>query len=89
MEHLTEVGSRLYYTSEQNILLLIALLKKYNIRKVVASPGATNVTFVSSIQQDSFFEMYSCVDERSAGYMAVGFLLSKYSILGYFFVSIS
>lgn len=72
MEHLTEVGSRLYYTSEQNILLLIALLKKYNIRKVVASPGATNVTFVSSIQQDSFFEMYSCVDERSAGYMAVG-----------------
>ena len=72
MEHLTEVGSRLYYTSEQNILLLIALLKKYNIRKVVVSPGATNVTFVSSIQQDSFFEMYSCVDERSAGYMAVG-----------------
>lgn len=72
MEHLTDVGSRLYYTSEQNILLLIALLKKYNIRKVVASPGATNVTFVSSIQQDSFFEMYSCVDERSAGYMAVG-----------------
>lgn len=72
MGHLTEVGSRLYYTSEQNILLLIALLKKYNIRKVVASPGATNVTFVSSIQQDSFFEMYSCVDERSAGYMAVG-----------------
>lgn len=72
MEHLTEVGSRLYYTSEQNILLLIALLKKYNIRKVVASPGATNVTFVSSIQRDSFFEMYSCVDERSAGYMAVG-----------------
>lgn len=72
MEHLTEVCSRLYYTSEQNILLLIALLKKYNIRKVVASPGATNVTFVSSIQQDSFFEMYSCVDERSAGYMAVG-----------------
>ena len=72
MEHLTEVGSRLYYTSEQNILLLIALLKKYNIRKVVASPGATNVTFVSSIQQDSFFEIYSCVDERSAGYIAVG-----------------
>lgn len=61
-----------YYTSEKNILLLISLLKQYNIKKVVASPGATNVTFVSSIQQDSFFEMYSCVDERSAGYMAVG-----------------
>lgn len=61
-----------YYTSEKNILLLISLLKQYNIRKVVASPGATNVTFVSSIQRDSFFEVYSCVDERSAGYMAVG-----------------
>lgn len=27
---------------------------------------------MGSVQQDSFFEIYSCVDERSAAYMACG-----------------
>lgn len=61
-----------YYSSERNIQILISLLKHYNIKKVIVSPGATNVTFVASIQQDDFFEIYSCVDERSAAYMACG-----------------
>ncbi len=60
------------YTNEKNILYLIAALKKYNIKKVVASPGTTNLSFVASMQSDDYFEMYSCVDERSAAYMAVG-----------------
>ena len=60
------------YTNENNILQLISLLKAHNIRKVVASPGNTNITFVGSIQNDDFFEIYSCVDERSAAYMACG-----------------
>lgn len=51
---------------------MIALLKANGIRKIVASPGATNVTFVGSVQQDPFFEIYSCVDERSAAYVACG-----------------
>ena len=62
----------LHYTNERQILILIALLKVNGIRKIVASPGATNVTFVGSVQQDPFFEIYSCVDERSAAYMACG-----------------
>lgn len=61
-----------YYTNEQNVQILIALLKEHGIKKVVASPGSTNVTFVGSIQQDSFFEIYSSVDERSAAYIACG-----------------
>ena len=61
-----------YYTVEKNKQILISLLKQYNIKKVVASPGTTNVTFVGSLQHDPFFEMYSCVDERSAAYMACG-----------------
>ena len=60
------------YTNEENILITIALLKAHGIRKVIASPGATNVTFVGSLQHDSFFQIYSCVDERSAAYMACG-----------------
>lgn len=61
-----------YYTNERNVQIVLSLLKAHRIRKVVVSPGATNVTLVASMQQDSFFEMYSCVDERSAAYMACG-----------------
>ena len=64
------------YTVERHTQILIALLKEYGIRKIVISPGNTNVTFVVSVQNDPFFELYSCVDERSAAYMACG-LASK------------
>ena len=60
------------YTNERNILILIALMKKHNVRKIVISPGAMNVTFVGSVQNDDYFQIYSCVDERSACYMACG-----------------
>ena len=60
------------YTDEKNVQILIALLKANGIRKIVASPGAKNITFVGSLQNDPFFEMYSVVDERSAAYMACG-----------------
>lgn len=63
---------QLYYTDEKNVLMLISLLKKNNIRKVIASPGTTNMSFVTSLQNDKFFQIYSCVDERSACYMACG-----------------
>lgn len=61
-----------YYTSERNIQILISLLKENGIKKVVASPGTTNITLVASLQQDPYFEMYSSVDERSAAYIACG-----------------
>lgn len=62
----------IHYTVNKNALVLISLLKQYGIKKVIASPGTVNVPFVASIQQDDFFEVYSCVDERSAAYMACG-----------------
>ena len=61
-----------HYTTEKHIQILIALLKANGIKKVVASPGTTNITFVASIQNDPFFEIYSSVDERSAAYIACG-----------------
>ena len=61
-----------FYTDEKNVQIVIALLKQHNIKKVVASPGTTNITFLGSLQNDSYFEIYSCVDERSAAYMACG-----------------
>lgn len=60
------------YTNEENILQLISLLKAHKIQKVVASPGNTNITFIGSIQNDNDFEIFSCVDERSAAYLACG-----------------
>ncbi len=60
------------YSSEQNVQILIYLLKQHNIRKVIASPGTTNINFVASVQFDKYFQVYSCVDERSAAYMACG-----------------
>lgn len=60
------------YTDEKNTQVVLGLLKKHGIRKVIASPGATNVALVASMQSDPFFEMYSSVDERSAAYMACG-----------------
>ena len=61
-----------YYTAERNVQIILYLLKQYGIRKVVASPGTTNITLVASMQQDPFFEMYSAADERSAAYIACG-----------------
>lgn len=65
------------YTDERNIQIVIALLKAHGIKYVVASPGTMNASFVTSIQDDADFEVFSCVDERSAAYMACGIAAEK------------
>ncbi len=66
------MSSGKYYTDEQNAQIVIALLKAHGIRKIVASPGATNIPITGSIQNDPFFEVWSAADERSAAYIACG-----------------
>lgn len=61
-----------HYTDEKNVQILLALLKNHGINKIVASPGTTNITFVRSMQNDPFFQLYSSIDERSAAYIACG-----------------
>ena len=61
-----------YYTSERNVQIVIALLKAHGIHRVIASPGTTNMTFVVSIENDPWFQVWSSVDERSAAYLACG-----------------
>lgn len=65
------------YSNEKNAQIIVALLKEHGIRKVIASPGNTNFSIVGSMQADSYFEMYSSVDERSAAYMACGMAASS------------
>lgn len=61
-----------HYTNARNVQIVIALMKAHGVKKVIASPGATDLAIVASLQQDPYFEMYSSIDERSAAYMACG-----------------
>ena len=63
---------RTNYTNDKGTQIVLSLLKQHGIRKIVASPGTTNIALVASMQFDPWFEMYSSVDERSAAYMACG-----------------
>lgn len=60
------------YSNDINAQMLVSLMKQHGIKKVIASPGTTNIAIVGSLQHDGEFEMYSSVDERSAAYMACG-----------------
>lgn len=60
------------YTVKENVQMLIYLLKENNIKKIIISPGTTNLMFVASIHNDPFFDLFSAPDERSASYMACG-----------------
>lgn len=61
-----------FYTSEKNTQMLVSLMKAHGVRKIVASPGTTNICFVQSLQYDKYFEIFSAADERSAAYIACG-----------------
>lgn len=60
------------FTSNKSVQIVVALLKKFGIKRVVVSPGTTNLEFTAALQYDGSFELYSSVDERSGAYMANG-----------------
>ena len=68
----TFVPTGKHYTVEKHTQILIALMKRHGVRKIIASPGTTNICMIGSLQSDAYFQIYSCVDERSAAFMAVG-----------------
>lgn len=52
--------------------LLIPMLKEYNIRHIVISPGSRMREFVLAVEEDPYFTTYDVTDERSASYFALG-----------------
>lgn len=60
------------YTHIKSVQILISLLKQFEIRHLVISPGTRNTALAHSVETDDFFTCYSVVDERSAGYFALG-----------------
>lgn len=52
--------------------ILIKFLKKHDIHKLVLSSGSRNIPFVSSVENDEWFECFSVVDERNAAFFGMG-----------------
>lgn len=69
------------YTIQENVRIVVALLKQYNIKYLVLNPGGTNIPFVHAVQNDSFFKCYSVPDERSAMYFAIGLHLQTGKVI--------
>jgi len=62
------------FSTKQNVLQTVALLKAHGIDHIVISPGSRNAPLAHCFNQDPFFRCFSIVDERSAGYFAIGMM---------------
>ncbi|MBD5396191.1 MAG: 2-succinyl-5-enolpyruvyl-6-hydroxy-3-cyclohexene-1-carboxylic-acid synthase [Lachnospiraceae bacterium] len=62
------------YSVIRNVNILVSLLKKFDIRNIVVSPGSRNIPIAVSIEKDDFFKCYSIVDERSAAFFGIGLI---------------
>lgn len=62
------------YSSLKNVQILVALLKKYEVRHIVISAGTRHTPLVYSVEHDDYFKTYSIVDERSASFFALGLI---------------
>ncbi len=51
---------------------LVSLCKEYGVKQVVISPGSRNAPLILGFTGDPYFDCFSIVDERSAGFFALG-----------------
>lgn len=59
-----------YYTNDRTTQIVLYLLKAHGIRKVIVSPGTTNVTLVASMQIDPYLSCILRWMKDQAAYMA-------------------
>lgn len=62
------------YTIHKNVQIILAMLKAYGVQNLVVSAGSRPIPLVFSAEEDNFFKCYSIVDERSAGFFALGLI---------------
>ena len=62
-------------TTQPAAIIIAELLAKYGVRNVVASPGTRNAPLIVAFSRQSEFKMHSVVDERVAGFVALGMAL--------------
>lgn len=65
------------YSDNKSIQILISLFKEFGVKEAVLSPGSRNVPVVHSVEMDPYFKCHSIVDERGAGYFAIGLAVEK------------
>lgn len=64
--------------SQKNIIQILSnILIEFNIKNIILSPGSRNVPLLINFFNQSHFNCYSIVDERSAGFIALG--MSQYT----------
>ncbi len=58
--------------NRNSLKILISLMAQRGITRVVISPGSRNAPIISLLGNDERFTCYTVVDERSAGFIALG-----------------
>ncbi|MDO5510110.1 MAG: 2-succinyl-5-enolpyruvyl-6-hydroxy-3-cyclohexene-1-carboxylic-acid synthase [Weeksellaceae bacterium] len=66
------MNSKPTYSAKIQVQLLCEALAAYGITDIVISPGSRNGALTLQFVNDHRFQCYSIVDERSAGYVALG-----------------
>lgn len=69
------------YSDNKMVLQLMSLLKQFNVRRIVVSPGSRHFALVHSLEADPYFKLYSVVDERSAAFFALGLIQQTQEIV--------
>lgn len=65
------------YSSKKSVQQLASLLRSHMITQIVISPGARNMPIAQTLINIRDFECHAVLDERGAGYFAIGLSLSK------------
>lgn len=66
------------YSIKSHIRQLVSLLTEHGIKQVVLCPGSRNAPIVQTIAGSNQFVCHSVVDERSAGFYAIGLSLATH-----------
>lgn len=59
-------------TNKPAIQALVDICKAHQLKHIVISPGSRNAPLTVAFNNDVFFKTYAIVDERSAGFFALG-----------------
>ena len=60
------------YPKIKTAQIIVDLLQQKGIDDIVITPGSRNAPLIIGVTENSFFSAYSIVDERSAGFFALG-----------------
>ncbi len=65
------------FSSKKSVQILAHVLKEYGVADVVISPGSRNAPIAIHFSETEYFNCYSIIDERSAGFVALGMAKSE------------